>query len=689
MNEIALFSQFLEAAPDAMVVVDSRGLIVLANTQAERLFGFAREELLGQSIEILVPERFRGAHAVHRAGYSSHPSVRPMGAGLELQGRRKDGAEFPVEISLSPLETPDGTLVASAIRDITDRKRAEAERANLIRAEAARAQAEAAERRAALLAQGTSELSSLDIEASLPKVARRTVAAFAHWCAIYLVEGNQIRLAAYADVEPAREGEVLRAAEPLALSHDAVLTLRRMEALIFAGRSPELQRLVGPEQAGLLTARSALLVPIQSGEARIGVLAAGRRGAGPDYGWLDVAFAENLCGNIGIAMDNARLYREAQQASRMKDEFLATLSHELRTPLNAIVGWTALLQTGHLDQEKSRHGLETIARSAKAQTQLIDDILDVSRIITGRLQLRSEPLNLSTVAEAALESVRLAAEAKGVTLEPVLASDAGPVLGDPARLLQVFWNLLSNAIKFTPRGGKVKVQVWRESSHVDGVVADTGIGIPSEILPHIFERFRQGDSSSTRLYGGLGLGLAIARELVDLHGGRIEVASPGEGQGSIFRVRLPVSPIAAQMSSAQAPRPTSEGPGPLLGGLRVLVVDDHADTRHLLVTILEEHGATVISTASGEEALDEIMRHRPDVLLSDIEMPGMDGYHLIQRIRSLPGEAIRAIPAAALTAYTRGEDRLRALQEGFDLHIGKPVEPAELVAVTASLGRRR
>jgi PAS domain S-box-containing protein len=384
--------------------------------------------------------------------------------------------------------------------------------------------------------------------------------------------------------------------------------------------------------------------------------------------------------------------RRAEEANRLKDDFLATLSHELRTPLTAILGWSSMLRGGQLEGERAARAIETIERNARAQTQLVDDLLDVSRIITGKLRIEAVPVDLSAVVEAAAAVVRPAAAAKDVSLDVRVEADDATAEGDPDRLQQVVWNLLSNAVKFTPAGGAVEARVRRAGSQMEVAVSDTGAGIPAEFLPHVFERFRQADMGTTRRHGGLGLGLAIVRHLVELHGGAVVAESGGAGRGSTFTVRLPVR---AARGARQTPASTEEPARPVtfdaaaatptLEGVKVLVVDDEPDARRLLTEVLGRCGAEVLSAASAGEALDLIQAWRPHVLLSDIGMPDGDGYELIRRVRELPEGRGGRTPAAALTAYAGPGDRERALAVGYQLHVAKPVEPAELAAVVASL----
>ncbi len=382
--------------------------------------------------------------------------------------------------------------------------------------------------------------------------------------------------------------------------------------------------------------------------------------------------------------------RQAEEANRTKDEFLATLSHELRTPLNAILGWVQVLRSGKLDPAAAARALETIERNARVQAQLIADLLDVSRIITGKLRLDFKPVDLRRIIDAALDSVRPAADAKGILLDISVAPLASPVLGDADRLQQVIWNLLSNSIKFTPRGGRVEVRLREADANAVIQVSDTGIGIRPDFLPYVFDRFRQAEGSITRTHGGLGLGLSIVRHLIELHGGTAEVASEGEGEGATFRVRLPLRAelVEDPLDSTAVGQSLFSRPD-LLSGVRVVVVEDEADTRELLVMALQQCGAEVAAFSSAREALAAFDRAVPDVLLSDIGMPVQDGYELIHTPRSREAARGGNVPAAALTAYARAEDRLRALEAGFQTHIPKPVDPSELISTVARLAGRR
>jgi CheY-like chemotaxis protein len=384
---------------------------------------------------------------------------------------------------------------------------------------------------------------------------------------------------------------------------------------------------------------------------------------------------------------------QAREANRMKDEFLAVLSHELRTPLNAIVGYARLLRGGILSGEKAVRGLETLERNATWLTQIVEDVLDVSRIVSGKIRLDVQPVELPLIVDNAVSTIQPAADAKGVRLETIIDPRVGPVSGDPDRLQQVLWNLLSNAVKFTSRKGRVQIRLQRVNSHVEMVVSDTGAGIPEDFLPYVFDRFRQAEAGTTRRTGGLGLGLAIVRHIVEMHGGTVDAASAGVGKGSTFRVRLPLMIVHPEGLDTPRVHPRTERMDPLadladLRGIRVLAIDDEEDALSLLRLVLETAGADVTTLASPVTALEAIAAARPDVLVVDLGMPEMDGFEFIARVRASSDPRIRNVPAAALTAFARSEDRTKALRSGFEMHLAKPVDPGELVASVATLARR-
>ena len=387
-------------------------------------------------------------------------------------------------------------------------------------------------------------------------------------------------------------------------------------------------------------------------------------------------------------LENERNARsEAERANQLKDEFLATLSHELRTPLNAILGWSQLILQGTMSKEHIQRGLEIIERNAHAQNKLIEDLLEMSSIISGKVRLDVQRLDLANIAEAAVESVAPAAEAKGIQLRKQIDPAAGVVSGDNNRLQQIIWNLLSNAVKFTPKEGSIDVIVERVSSHLEVTIKDSGLGIKPEFLPHVFDRFRQADSSLTRNYGGLGLGLAIVKQLVGLHGGTVRAESDGEGKGASFIITLPLAPIRDRkdLGHALAQLSASDSEHIMLSGVKVLVVDDEQDARGLIKEVLTQCEAIVTTAANAEEALDILMKQKPDVMISDIGMPEKDGFQLIREVRSFPATQGGKTPAIALTAFAHSEDRTKAMLAGYQMHLSKPVQAHELIAAIANL----
>ncbi len=593
-----------------------------------------------------------------------------------------EGTQY-CQTSLSPLCDPQGrvTGIVGVGRDITERQQAE--------------------QRQYFLAEVSSVLaSSLDYPTTLKSFANLVVPTIADYCIIYMVEeGGKISGLAMAHVDPAKEG-LLREIEqyyPLDLTHNdgivqvvssgkpTLITELTEEMRVAAARDEEHLRLMQE-----LGCKSSTIVPLVARGRTLGAISFAGAESGRLYKAEDLMLAEELARRAGFAIDNARLYRESQEANRMKDEFLAIVSHELRTPLNAMLGWAQLLRTRKFDQATTDRALETIERNARAQTQLIEDLLDVSRILRGKVALSLEPVDLSRAINAAIDSLRPSAQAKQIQLIPNISKSVGVVSGDINRIQQVVWNLLSNAIKFTPSEGRVEVRLKRSRNFAIFEVADTGMGIAPDFLPFVFERFRQADSTTTRSYGGLGLGLAIVRHLLEMHGGSIRAYSEGEGKGATFTVNLPLLQRTESNDSVQdVPEATVEegdlGNEVPLKGLRVLVVDDEADTLEFLRTTLEMAGAMVIGVSSATQALGAIAEQKPDVLVSDIGMPELDGYSLIREVRKQESDSQSVLPAVALTAYARDSDRTRALNAGFDQHISKPIQPDHLITVVKNL----
>ncbi len=648
------------------------------------------------------------------------PPIRVFANGKELQGKdlpMQQAAAYGVEIH--DLETEvvhaDGRVLrlleyavplfdeqgrprgsVGAFLDITERKRIEEERAQLLeREQAARAEAEAAERRAAFLAEASAMLAaSLDYETTLKNVARLVVPTFADACLVtVLEEDGTIRRLAAAHADSAKEKllyEMYQRYQPdlneLSPIHKV---LRRGQPEVVTEIPDSTLQLIARDHEHLELLReigfkSYLVAPLLAHGRTLGAITLLTGEKRSRLSTADLPFAEDLAYRCALAICNARLYHEAQAANRAKDEFLAIVSHELRTPLTAILGWSRILSAGKLDEAKAAQALAAIDRNAKAQAQLIDDLLDVSRIITGKLQLDLRPIELVSTIEAAIEAVRPAAEAKSIELEAQLDQAAGVVSGDSYRLRQVVWNLLSNAIKFTPPAGRVKILLRREADQATIIVSDTGQGISPDFLPHVFERFRQADSTTTRTHSGLGLGLAIVRYLVEQHGGTVQASSPGLGQGATFTVKLPILAYEGQSLPLRPPRLPHDSLA-MLKGLRVLVVDDEVETCQLLSLMLAGYGAQVKTASSATEALEQLQHWRPDVLLSDLGMPGEDGYELVRKLRASTSDSSSELLAIALSAYAGTEARKQALEAGFQLHLSKPITHDFLASVIANL----
>jgi PAS domain S-box-containing protein len=570
----------------------------------------------------------------------------------------------------------------------------------------AREAADHARQRAAFLAEAGAALgASLDYEATLTAVARLAVPTIADWCAVDVVndDGGLQRLAvAHVDplkVEMARTleerypsdpntpggiREVIRTGKPAFMS-------RIPQALLDAAARDDEHRHIINE----LNLTSYMCVPLVAHGQTLGAITFVSAESGREYGDDDLRFVRELAARASLAVENARSYARANDASRLKDEFLATLSHELRTPLNAVLGYARMLRLGSTPPDKTKASLEVVERNANALKQIIEDVLDISRIVAGRLRLNVEPVDVPAIVHESCATVMPAADAKGVRVEVIVDPLTTPISGDADRLQQVVWNLLSNAIKFTPRGGRVQVRLSRVNSHVELAVCDTGRGIAPDFLPFVFERFRQADATFSREQGGLGLGLAIAKQLTELHGGTLSAASGGLGQGSTFTVTLPLMIVHATASDGtvrEQPRADRQAASletvPRLDGIRVLAVDDEVDSLSLLRAVLEGVGATVTTAGSALAAIDAIRHEPPDVMVADIGMPGMDGLQLIRALRQM-AEPVRSVPAAALTAYARSQDRITSLASGFQMHLVKPIDPVELVVAVASLAPRK
>ena len=689
----ARLAAIVESSDDAIVAKDLNGTITSWNRAAERLFGYTADEAIGQSIRLIIPhshqheedtilERIRRGENIHH---------------FETIRCRKDLSCLPISVTVSPIRDRAGTIIGASkiARDISERKHAEA-------------LAQRVQREAEFVARMAEALSgTLDYEARLRGFVELAVPALADWAALDILESDgRIRrlVVAHADAGKRELGTEIRRryedpitpcnARQVIRTGKGVLLPEVTDALIADAAHGDEARCELMRTLGLA---SCICVPLTTNQGTFAALTLATAESGRQYNDDDLHFAEDVAARAALMVDNARAYAELKQASGLKDEFLATLSHELRTPLNAILGYARMLRAGMLTPDKLQRTFETIERNTMSLTSMVEDILDVSRVISGKMRLNMQSVDLRLVVHDAVTTVMPAAEAKQIRLETTVDPQGGAVSGDPDRLRQVVWNLLSNAVKFTPKHGRIQVRLERVNSSVEIVVSDTGVGIRPEFLPHIFERFRQAESGAAREHTGLGLGLAIVRNLVELHGGTVDASSGGEGRGATFRVRLPLRIVhpAWQLEPARVhPRQGDLGPSsiadlPDLSDTHVLAVDDDPDALRLLKEILETVGATVSTATSGRAALEIVSTDRPDVLVADLGLPGMDGFELIQQLRNSDGPAGRTIPAAALTAYARSEDRAKALKSGFEMHLAKPIDPAELIAAVKALARRR
>ena len=634
----------IESADDAIISKTLEGIITSWNKGAERIFGYTADEIVGKSVTILIPKDHEDEEPAILARLRAGDRIEHY----ETIRVRKDGRLINISLTVSPIIGPKGEIVGASkiARDITEQRQAR------------QALDEAHERlRLALEASRLGDW-SWDAQTNIVKMSETAAHLF--------------------DV-------------PI----DSQITRPQMQLLLHEEDRGYVREVVDSALAKHTDYEVEYRIHRKDG-SEAWVLGKGR-GVYDEDGTVVgmLGFVQDISSRKAAEVEMERLYRQAEESSRLKEEFLATISHELRTPLSAILGWARMLRLNQLSPEQTSKALDTIERNARAQAQLVDDLLDVSRIITGKLRMDVRPSDPNSFIDAAVEAVRPAAEAKGVRVLKVM--DTGPVSipGDPVRLQQVVWNLLANAIKFTPRGGRVQVRSERVNSHLEIVVTDTGQGISADFLPHVFDRFRQADQKTSRQHGGMGLGLAIVRHLVELHGGAVSATSEGEGKGATFTVTLPITPLYRVDPSAGRVHPAARDLLPpdegtdRLDGLDILVVDDEPDTRELLKQGLEFCGAKVRVAGSAPEAVDSLLATVPDILISDVGMPGFDGYDLIRQIRELTPEQGGKVAAIALTAYTRVEDRLHALRAGYDMHVPKPVELAELVAVAVSVARRK
>lgn len=615
----------------------------------------------------------------------------------EISLRRADGTTVWVRLSKTFTTVNGITIIDGLMEDITERKQSEQQlRDSLAREQILRTKAEALEHRSSFLAEASRLLvSSLDYRTTLALVAHLAVPTLADLCLIDVVGDNNL-IVYSKPIIAASNSELEALALELRHNNPPPANANYGSPKVLRTQQPELVIEI-PDPAIRSSSQNAayinfiqqlnitsyLIVPLIARERKLGAMTFALVQSQLRYGRAELEICQELAQRVALAIDNVRLYLDAQKANRVKDEFLAIVSHELRTPLNAMLGWTNLLKTRQLDAATKAKALETMERNAKLQSKLINDILDISRITEKRLHLNLHLVYLPPVVNAVIEDLQLIAQAKSIVVESSLDSAVGQILGDTERLQQIVWNLLSNAIKFTPQGGRVEVELKQINSFAQLTVSDTGQGISADFLPYIFDAFRQADATTTRTHTGLGLGLAIVKHLVEMHNGIVFVTSDGEGKGATFTVQLPIyqPKIIQPHQQNQAKRETF----PSLHGLRILVVDDDEDTREMLRFILEQCELQVTTAASAKEALKVLSPLKPDILLCDVGMPDEDGYSLIRKLRTQ--EDIKKIPAVALTAFARDEDQQAALAAGFTKHIAKPVNPFELVAVVASLAQ--
>ncbi len=683
-----LLASIVDSSFDAIITKNLDGIVTSWNTAAERLFGYTAEEMIGKPIRLLIPPERQSEEDDILARLRQGERIDHF----ETIRVTKDGRRLNISLSISPLRNAAGTIIGASkiARDVTETRTAEAERVRLLEENAAVTEA--------LNNVGTIVASDLNrdrvVQAVTDAATELTTAEFGAFFynvnddagesyTLYTISG--VPREAFSKFPMPRNTEMF---EPTFKGSGVVRSADITKDPRYGHNPPH-----HGMPRGHLPVRSYLAVPVKgrSGEV-IGGLFFGHSEVG-----RFTEHHERLAVGVGawasVALENARMFGLVQESSRLKDEFLASLSHELRTPLNAVLGYARMLRTGIVSADKQQRAIETIERNATSLTQIVEDVLDISRIISGKIRLNVQAVDFPPIVQNAIEAVTPAADAKGVRLEAVLDPQASPVSGDPERLQQVFWNLLSNAVKFTSRGGKVQIRLGRINSHIEVSVADTGIGILPEFLPHVFERFRQADASIARERGGLGLGLSIARQLAEMHGGTIEAASGGLGKGATFTLKLPlmiVHPAGEELERVH-PR-TAAGtqtiPRGDLRNVHVLAIDDDPDAVTLVAELLEASGARVSTASSADEAIRILETELPDVIVSDLGMPRVDGFQLIERIRKHRNPLVRHVPAAALTAYARSDDRVKALRAGFQIHLAKPIDPTELVTAVAALARR-
>jgi len=683
----AYLAAIVDSAEDAIISKDLNGVIQSCNLSAERMFGYASHELIGRPVRMLIPAERQSEEDEILARLRRGERVDHF----ETVRMTKSGTLLDVALTISPVRDESGTIIGASkiVRDITGIKRVEAERVRLLQ--------ETASVTETLNDVGAIVASDLDqanvVQAVTDAATELTTAEFGaffynlvndHGESYTLYTLSGVPRDAFAKFPMPRNTEVFELTfkgTGVVRSPDITQDPRYGHNAPYLGMPP-----------GHLPVRSYLAVPVtgRSGGV-IGGLFFGHSEVGR-FTDQHERLAMGIASWASVALENARMYMNVQEAGRLKDEFLASLSHELRTPLNAILGYARMLRTGIVAPDKKEKAIETIERNATSLTQIVEDVLDISRIVSGKIRLNVQSVDFPEIVRSAVDAITPAADAKGVRLETVIDPAAAPVSGDPERLQQVLWNVLSNAVKFTNRGGRVQVRLERVNSHLEVAVSDTGIGIAPEFLPHVFERFRQADAGMARERGGLGLGMSIARQLTEMHGGTLEASSGGLNQGATFRLKIPIIIVHPLHQDQPRVHPRSGATVQIaaadLRGVFVLAVDDEPDALTLVSDVLQSAGARVATASSVADALKSLDTDIPDVLVADLGMPFVDGFQFIDRVRRHPDRRIRDLPAAALTAYARSEDRMKALRAGFQIHLAKPIDPAELVTTIASLAKR-
>ncbi|NEU82834.1 response regulator [Nostoc sp. UIC 10630] len=679
-------SEILESIKDAFCALDEQFRFTYVNRKAEQILLKTQAELLGKNIWEEFPQ------AVGSVFYQKYYEAATTKLLVQFE------AFCPyLDIWLEVRVYPHFNGLSIYSLDITARKCSEIEREQfLAREQAARTEAEAQERRSTFLAEASRILaSSLDYRTTLTSVASIAVPSLADWCFVDIVENHSIAFNEPIIVASDPNQEILvrelrqRYPPPVDADFGAPKVLRTGQPQLVT-QVPEsflLSTAQDSEHLNLmrqLNAQSYIIVPLIAGGQKLGTIAFVSAQPERRYQNADLTMATELASRAAIAIDHARLYREAWEANRIKDEFLTIISHELRTPLTSILGWAKMLRQSKFNPSSLDKALESIQRNAELQNKLIEDILNVSRIVQGKIRLNLIPVDLAPLIAGVVESITPTATTKAIQLQTVVDPNLAGVMADPDRLQQVVWNLLSNAVKFTPSGGRVEIRLQKVNSMAQITVSDTGVGISPNFLPYVFERFRQADATTTRANSGLGLGLAIVRYLVEMHNGTVSATSDGVGNGATFTVQLPI-PIAEPIVQPTKLESVASDSFPQLSNLRILVVDDNFDTLELITFILEQCQAQVTTATSVPDALAALSQFQPNILISDLGMPGEDGYSLIRKIRQMTTDQGGQIQAVALTAFAGESERNRVLAAGFQMYLSKPVDPASLVAAIVKL----